>query len=107
LTSKLWFLLMIVGAAFLVTGTYALLAQSPEPAQKGEVQGTGTVRYLSFEGGFWGIVSDDGMHYDVGSLPQEFQIDGLRVRFSLNIKHDAISFHMWGQIAQLVSIERL
>jgi hypothetical protein len=98
--------MMITGVVFLVTGTYALLAQST--LRKGAIQGVGTVRYLSFEGGFWGIVSDDGARYDVSStIPPEFQVDGLRVRFSVNLAYDVAPYHMWGQGADLVSIEKL
>lgn len=104
--SKYWFLLIIVGAAFAVTSTWALLAQSQARTRKGEIQGVGTVRYMSFEGGFWGIVGDNGKNYDVGHLPQEFQRDGLRVRFSVNLT-DYLSYHMWGYVVSLVSIERL
>jgi len=99
--------LIMIGAAFVVTGTLALSVQPSENTRKGEIQGVGTVRYLSFEGGFWGIESDDGAHYDVGSVPREFQVDGLRVRFSVNLAHDTLSYHMWGQVAELVSIEKL
>jgi hypothetical protein len=98
---------MMIGASFVMIGVIGFSVQPPESARKGEIQGVGTVRHMSFEDGFWGIVSDDGLHYDVGNLPQEFQVDGLRVRFSVNVVHDVLSFHMWGQIAHLVSIERL
>jgi hypothetical protein len=107
---KWWILLIMLGTAFVVTGTLALSVQplqSPEKTRKGKIHGIGTVRYLSFEGGFWGIESDDGAHYDVGSVPREFQVDGLRVRFSVNLAHDTLSYHMWGQVAELVSIEKL
>lgn len=97
----------MIGAWFVVMGAIGLSVKSPKPARKGEVQGVGTVERMSFEGGFWGIASDDGEHYDVGNLAQEFRVDGLRVRFSVIVNHDALSFHMWGQVAELVSIERL
>jgi hypothetical protein len=61
---------------------------------------------LSFEGGFYGIVGDDGKNYDPLNMPQEFRVDGLRVRFTANMT-DNISIHMWGHIVRLVSIERL
>jgi hypothetical protein len=67
---------------------------------------TGTVKHLSFEGGFYGIVGDDGMHYDPLNLPQEFRVDGLRVQFTANTAN-CISIHMWGHIVRLVSIDRL
>ncbi len=47
----------------------------------GIVKGTGTIVYLNFEGGFYGIIADNGEHYDPINLPSEFKKDGLRVRF--------------------------
>ena len=32
--------------------------------EEGIVIGTGKIQYSDFEGGFYGIVSDDGEHYD-------------------------------------------
>lgn len=66
----------------------------------------GTVKYLSFEGGFYGIVGDDGRHYDPLNMPQEFRVDGLRVRFTAN-KTGNVSVHMWGHVVKLDSIEKL
>ena len=70
------------------------------------VSGTGTIIFLDFEGGFWGIVGDDGKHYDPVDLGQ-FQVDGLRVWFEAEVLHDVISFHMWGEMASIIHIENL
>ena len=79
-----------------------------KPSKHGVVSGTGTVEYISLEGGFYGIVGDDGDCYDpLASLPQEFAVDGLRVSFSVRICEDCISFHMWGYIVEIISIARL
>ena len=59
---------------------------------------TGTIVFLSFEGGFYGIRGDDGKNYDPISLPDEFRKDGLRVRFEAKELPDRASFHMWGRI---------
>ena len=66
---------------------------------------TGTVVFNGFEGGFYGIVGDNGDRWDV-SPPSEFMVDGLRVRFAV-VATDQASFHMWGRTANLLSIERL
>jgi len=72
------------------------------------VNGTGTVEYIGLEGGFYGIVGDDGDGYDPsGSLPQEFAVDGLRVSFSVRICEDCASFHMWGYVVEIISISQL
>jgi len=60
------------------------------------VSGNGTVRYLLLEGGFYGIITDDGEHYDPVNLPREFQVDSLRVYFEGKVLHGIYSVHMWG-----------
>jgi hypothetical protein len=70
------------------------------------VSGTGTIIFLGFEGGFWGIVGDDGKHYDPVNLGQ-FQVNGSRVWFEAEVLHDAVSFHMWGKMVSIIHIENL
>ncbi len=69
--------------------------------------GTGTIVFLSFEGGFYGIRSDDGKSYDPINLPAEFRKEGLRVRFEARELKDRASFHMWGIIIEIVHIQAL
>lgn len=101
--SEKWILLTIFGVAFIVVGASGLATQN---RNLNLVHGTGTVKYLSFEGGFYGIVGDDGKHYDPINMPQEFKVEGLRVWLTANIT-DYMSFHMWGYVVELISIERL
>jgi len=66
---------------------------------------TGTVVFLSFEGGFYGIISDTGKHYDPINWNPEFTTNGTRVYFTAKIHQDLYSFHMWGTIVELISIQ--
>jgi hypothetical protein len=68
---------------------------------------TGTVRYLHLEGGFYGLVGDNGEKYDPVNLPEEYKKDGLRVKFQVREKKDMVGIHMWGKIVEIVKIERL
>ncbi len=70
------------------------------------IRGTGTIRYMSIEGGFFAIRGDDGVTYDPASLPQPFQADGLRVRF-LAVPRSGVSVHMVGVMVKIVSIDAL
>lgn len=70
------------------------------------VSDTGTVVFLSLEGGFFGIVDDHGRHWDPSNLPEEFKADSLRVRFEA-IVTDRPTFHMWGRTIELTFIKRL
>jgi hypothetical protein len=69
--------------------------------------GTGTIAFLSIEGGFYAIRSDEGTVYDPQDLPNEFQVDGLRVRFVVRVLRQALGFHMVGPIVRVLDIERL
>ena len=69
------------------------------------IVGKGTIVYLDFEGGFFGIMSDDGERYDPFDLPKEFQIDGLKVEFELEELPGWVSYHMWGSIVKIINIE--
>ena len=74
---------------------------------KDEISLTGTVEHVELEGGFWGVIGDDGKRYDVVNLPKEFRTQGLRVRFVGRLRPDRVSFHMWGVIVEVISIEKL
>ena len=65
---------------------------------------TGTIQYIDLEGGFYGIVDDDGDKYDPVNLQDEFQEDGLRVKFSFKILTNTVSTHMWGTLIELTEI---
>ena len=83
----------------------------PEPvidttmSTKGAISGTGTIRFMDFEGGFYGIVADDGQRYDPGRLEEVFQQDGLRVRFVVREMKGVMSVRMWGRLVELIRIE--
>jgi len=69
------------------------------------VESTGTVLFNVIEGGFWGIVTDSGVRYEVANLPDEFMKDGGKVKFTGVEVKDAASIHMWGQLLDIKSIE--
>jgi hypothetical protein len=86
---------------------FAILSQSCMTESGDNFVGTGTIVFLSFEGGFYGIKSDDGKSYDPMNLPVEFQKEGLRVRFEAKELGGQASFHMWGVIVQIIHIQKL
>ena len=69
------------------------------------IYGTGTIKFISLEGGFFGIISDDGNRYDPVNLPPRFESDGLRVLFVGEIL-DLFSIHMWGRVIRIIFIQR-
>ena len=68
---------------------------------------TCTIKYISIEGGFYGIVTDDDIKYDPINLDEEFKKDGLRVLFTLKTLKDRMSFRMWGDMIEIIRIEKL
>lgn len=71
------------------------------------VEGVGTIVYLDFEGGFFGIITDDSSCYDPINLSAQFEDDGLRVIFKAKTRPDLGSYHMWGTIVELIYIREL
>lgn len=74
-----------------------------EDAQ-GIISFSGRVVYKNFEGGFWGIISDDDQRYDPLVLPEQFQIEGLRIAGKVR-RRNVAHFHMWGTIVELVELK--
>jgi hypothetical protein len=73
------------------------------PADLFEIEGT--VTYQSLEGGFYAIDGTDGRKYDPINLPEAFKKDGLRVKGSVRLKEDVVSFHMYGEFIEIVELE--
>lgn len=71
------------------------------------VEGNGTITYINLEGGFYGIMADDGEHYVPINLPPEFKVDGLRVKFKGKIRDDLVSIYMCGTLLELIYIKKL
>jgi inhibitor of cysteine peptidase len=90
-----------------VTLIVVVLLQSCTTENEDAVKVTGTIVFLSFEGGFYGIMGDDGKHYDPTSLSTEFQKDGLRVRFEAKKVEGMASYHQWGTLVELITIHKL
>ena len=75
---------------------------SGEPYSR-PVNGTGTIRWIEIEGGFYGIESDDGARYLPVNLGDAYQADGMRIRF-LAYPADIMTIAMWGIPITLVSV---
>jgi hypothetical protein len=68
---------------------------------------TGTIKFIDLEGGFFGIIGDDGKNYDPLSLGPKFRVDGMRVRFRAKIQEGVVSIRMWGTPVEILEIEKL
>ena len=68
------------------------------------VSGVGTVVYVDIEGGFWGIVGDDGSHFLPANLPDSCKVNGLRVKFLGREGKPVMDIRMWGTPLRLLSV---
>jgi len=76
------------------------------PAPGRDAQFEGAVTWVDLEGGFFGILGDDGTQYDPVNLSGEFAVDGLRVVVAARVRNDLASAHMWGLLISIENIDR-
>lgn len=70
------------------------------------VAGTGTITYIDLEGGFYGIIGDDGGQYLPLNLAEEHKVDGLKVSFTGTMERDIVTIQQWGQPITIIAIEK-
>lgn len=66
---------------------------------------SGTVTYQDLEGGFYGIVGDDGKKYLPMNLDAPYRVDGMRVSFESEVTGDVATIQMWGTPVNITFIE--
>jgi hypothetical protein len=71
------------------------------------IEGSGTVVFLPIEGGFFGIISDDGAKYDPTNLEPGFKKQGLKIKFTARTRRDVESVHMWGTMIDIIEMGSL
>ena len=95
----------VVSIAALLCFVVGSLGAEVEEADK-PLSYSGKVIHVQLEGGFYGIIADDGSKYDPINLKKEFQEDGLRVTIVARPKPGMGGFHMWGSYIEIISIEK-
>ncbi|WP_407356456.1 protease inhibitor I42 family protein [Methanolobus sp. WCC5] len=71
------------------------------------IKSRATVKYIELEGGFYGIITADEARYDPINLEEQLRIDGMEVEFVAYPRNDLMSFHMWGQIVEIRTIDKI
>jgi len=84
-----------------------IISIQADTTKEGTIESAGTVTWVPLEGGFFGIIADDGTQYDPSDLPEKYMQDGLRIRFSALERSDAASFHMWGTSVTITDVSLL
>jgi len=106
------FLILIV-LIFLAVGFYfgflskrKVSNEKPKGIQKIEktLERVGTIRYISLEGGFFGIETEKGERYLPLNLPEKFKKDGLKVWFKAKPKKGT-TIQMWGKPVEILEIK--
>jgi len=78
-----------------------------EDIRDGIISRTGTIMFINLEGGFFGIIGDDGINYNPINLSEDFRVDDLRVQFEAEILDDVASIRMWGIQIEIIEIKKL
>jgi len=68
---------------------------------------TGQVYYGTMEGGFYGIIGDDGLKYQPTNLPRKFKKEGLSLKFDAQMKNGMVSAFQWGTIVELSNVSEI
>ncbi|QYJ85782.1 hypothetical protein K0I73_16660 [Shewanella mesophila] len=83
-----------------------IMIEKPQISQpKGIVMRQGTVRYINLEGGFWGIINDDGSHLLPQNLAKEYRKDGLRLSYKAQEIKDMMTIQQWGILSNLSDVK--
>jgi len=97
-----------VSVVVLLVMSLSACAGPMAPEDQSVVSVNGTVRFMTFEGGFWAVRGDDNVTYDpIDGLPVAFQVEGLRVRLKAKRRPDVGGVHMAGPIVEIITIARL
>jgi hypothetical protein len=87
-------------------GTPIELLEIEKTDTRRTVAANATVTYVDLEGGFYGLVTDDGRRFLPQDLPAEYRTDGIRVSFSADVVDGGAGIQMWGTPVEVRSIER-
>lgn len=97
---------MVICAFIAVAGCTGAYSTDLPPADS-VVSGQGTVQYIDLEGGFFGIVDDDGSNYYPLNLDPLYSHDQLKVAYNLTQKKDVVTFAMWGTPVRILSMHMI
>jgi hypothetical protein len=71
------------------------------------IQILGKIIYLSIEGGFWGIESQEGKKYfPIDGLPRPFQKENIQIKATV-VPSPEFNVHMWGRAIKIKEIEKV
>ena len=95
--------IFLVSFASVLTG--ACISNLRAGSTEDEISFAGEVRWISVEGGFFGLVTEDGRKFFPLNLPEEFKKEGLKIKVKGNIKKGIATVQMWGAPFEIREIE--
>ncbi len=67
----------------------------------------GKATFVNLEGGFWGIVGDNGDRYFPVNMPDQLKIEGANVDVSYSMPRNAMTSQMWGDPIWVIGFRTL
>jgi len=96
---------LLMVALVLGTGCTGAPADNATPVPSDDiVEADGIVKYIDLEGGFYGIVAEDGSSYLPTDLNETYKVDGTAVTFTAREVKDAATVQMWGTPVEIITI---
>lgn len=82
-----------------------IVAPEPIETEPETITILGFIKYVELEGGFFGIMTEDGTKYFPEYLEQDFKQDGLGVRVQAKPQEQILGIQMWGTPIEIIKIE--
>ena len=107
---------VLFGLIWTLSGCSAPEPDMSEPEQPAEEQQpedvilskkviTATVTFIDLEGGFYGLMTEDGEKLLPSNLPKEFLKDGTVIQFHATTLKDMQSIHQWGTLVEVKDVK--
>lgn len=65
----------------------------------------GKVVYQKLEGGFWGVVGEDGREWRPVNMPEQLKQEGKEVDLKVKEVDEEMSIFMWGTPVRILSFQ--
>jgi len=102
---------LVISIALVISLTASHCSTPIEPrintSSNDVIQIQGIVRYLQFEGGFYGIIGENGDKYKPMHLEPQFEVDGLKVKVRARMVKGVAGIQMWGKPIEVLEIEKI
>ena len=78
---------------------------APHSTKTSTISVGGTVVFRDKDGGFFGILTDNGGQYEPANLDPQYHTDGLRVKITGKLDSTRLGTHNWGNPIQIDRVQ--